>query len=88
MSLRGGKAADEEEEEELLPGREGTLATISASSCGADEAFPCPSMSKTFSTENGIFVPRARVGLLLGAASSATGVGRGTEEERARRLRG
>ena len=75
MSLRGGSGAEgeeEEEAEELPVGGGGTLATISASSCGAAAAFPCSSRRKEILGPEGSLEPRVRVGLLLVAASSAT----------------
>ena len=50
----------------------GTLATVSASSCGADAALPCSSMRKVIRVPEGSLKPRLGVGLLLDAASSAT----------------
>ena len=75
MSLRGGSEEDELPSAAAGLATGGTLATTSASSCGAEEAFPCSSTSKViFGEDEGeSFVPRVGVGLMLDAASSATG---------------
>lgn len=87
VRLRGGKEEDGEAEEFEAGG---TLATTSASSCGAEEAWPCSSMSKVIFLEaEGSLVPRLGVGLLPEAASSATrGGGREEGRREVKRSRG